>query len=111
MSAPPHELSKPQLKRALVSSVVFMAVAWLLLTACLASIWIQGIGYVSTFTVVLLVVLVSAWAFIPVQIARYFRERGRDNTMANPRSALDAWTAFWLHTASVGGQSSSQPRC
>ena len=69
------QATKPQSKTAFVASVTFMAIAWLLLSGFLALFWAQGVERISTFKVVFLTLLVSAWAFIPVQMLRYFRER------------------------------------
>lgn len=57
-------------------SIGIMVITWLALTGILAAFWLsRANGPISAFTVLLLVVFVSAWCFIPVQVVRYFRER------------------------------------
>lgn len=71
-----REQSTPSENLAFSLSVGIMVITWLALTGILAAFWLShGDGPLSTFTILLLVVFVSAWAFIPLQVVRYFRER------------------------------------
>ena len=61
-------------------SVLFMCFAWLLLGGFLALVWKYGKGSTSTARdYVLIVLAILAWALVPIQIARYFREKKRKN--------------------------------
>jgi len=63
-----------------VGSVLFMCFAWLLLGGFLALVWSYGKGTTSTARdYVLIGLAILAWALVPIQIARYFREKKRKN--------------------------------
>jgi hypothetical protein len=75
MITPTDETSKPRQKTVFHASVFVMAFSWLLLSGGLVLIRVEGIGLLNAYTVLFLAVMVSAWAFIPLQIVRYFREK------------------------------------
>ena len=79
MRPQPQEASGADGKTAFVPSIVFMCLAWLLLTWGLFSMWARGIDAAEPSVCVLVVLMVSAWAFIPIQVVRYFRERRPKN--------------------------------
>jgi ABC-type sugar transport system permease subunit len=85
MSEPTQQRTTVRHKTAFLASVIFMTIAWLLLSGFVAQICV-GLFHnprhriiKDPFTSLLEVLLVSAWALIPVQMVRYFRERRKRN--------------------------------
>jgi len=71
-----HNKEAARRKIEFLLSVGLLSVTWLFLTGWLISVWIRGVGdHINIYSIIFIAILVSAWAFIPIQIVRYFRGR------------------------------------